>query len=64
MLETLKLPRLILDLFGVQAAEADRHVWEVRVKLLTLPDGRFQRAVQVWHQGEQVDESVSRAWRP
>jgi hypothetical protein len=26
-------------------------------------EGRLRREVSVWHQGELVDRSVSRAWR-
>lgn len=62
-LDTLKLPRLILELFGVPVETQDRHVWEVHVKFIELPNRRFQRMVQVKHQGRVVDESVSRAWQ-
>ena len=62
-METLKLPRLILNLFGVPDIELHRHLWEVCVKLITLPDNRYRRHLEVWHQGIKVDESQSRAWR-
>jgi len=63
MLDTLRLPGLTLELFGVDAPEQDKHVWEVRVKVIELPNGRLRREVQVWHQGKVVDESKSRSWR-
>lgn len=60
----LRLPGLILELFGVDAAVQDRHVWEVHVKIVECPNGMLRRMVQVWHQGKIVDESTSRSWRP
>lgn len=63
-LSTLELPGLILQLFGVDPRRADLHLWEVRVCLLESPDGRLRRTVQVLHQGQIVDRSVSRPWRP
>jgi hypothetical protein len=63
MLDTLRLPGLTLELFGVDAPEQDKHVWEVRVKVIELPNRRLRREVQVWHQGKVVDESKSRSWR-
>jgi hypothetical protein len=63
-LGTLKLPELILELFGVPATEQDKHIWEVHVKVVELPNGQLQRTVQVRHQGEVVDEGISRSWRP
>jgi len=63
-LDGLRLPRLILELFGVKPTEHGSHVWEVHVKIVERPNGMLRRLVQVWHQGEVVDESVSRSWRP
>jgi hypothetical protein len=62
-LDTLRLPGLTLELFGVDATEQDKHVWKVRVKVVELPNGRLRREVQAWHQGKVVDESKSRSWR-
>lgn len=62
-LDTLRLPGLILDLFGVNASARTNHLWEVHVQVQELPDGRLKSMVQVWHQGKVVDESVSRPWR-
>lgn len=63
-LDTLRLPGLILQLFGVSQATQSEHVWEVHVTLIQLIDGRLNRWLRVLHQGKMVDESKSRAWRP
>jgi hypothetical protein len=63
-LDTLRLPRLVLELFDAEAARWARHIWEVRVRVVKLSDGRLQRTVQVVHQGQKIDESTSRPWRP
>jgi hypothetical protein len=63
-LDTLRLPTMILELFGVNATTRDKHIWEVHVRTVELSDGRLRREVQVWHQGKVVDQSKSRAWRP
>lgn len=62
-LDTLRLPQLILELFGVKATEMERHIWEVHVKVVKLSDDRHKRVVNIIHQGQKVDESTSRAWR-
>ncbi len=63
-LDTLRLPGLILELFGIRAAAQEKHVWQVHVKVVVLPNGQHQRVVQVRHQGTIVDESTSRPWQP
>jgi hypothetical protein len=63
-LDELRLPRLILDLFGVNANTQDKHIWKVHVKIIERPNGMLRRMVQVCHQGKVVDESTSRSWRP
>lgn len=62
-LGTLRLPSLIFQMFGVSEAEQPRHVWEVRLRIIPAPSDRFRREVEVWHQGEMVDRSTSRAFR-
>ena len=62
-LKTLRLPGLVLDLFGVKASEQDEHLWEVHIRVTEMPEGRLKRIVQVRHQGEVIDESISRTWR-
>ncbi len=63
-LASLRLPRLILELFGVDRSEQNKHVWQVHVKIVERPTGTLQRVVRVEHQGKVVDQSVSRPWRP
>lgn len=63
-LDTLRLPRLVLQLFNVEPVECAKHVWEVHVGVAKLTDGRLRRIVQVLHQGKKVDESTGRPWRP
>ena len=63
-LSGLKLPRLVLDLFGVSIKDQISHIWEVTVKVIKLSDGRLRRLVYIHHQGKIVDESKSRPWRP
>jgi hypothetical protein len=63
-LDTLRLPGLFLELFNADATAQDKHIWEVRVKVVDLLDGRLRREVQVWHQRKVVGESRSRPWRP
>lgn len=61
-LDTLRLPRIILELFDVPPGKWRAHVWDVHVTVLQLTDGRLRRMVQVFHQGLMVDQSRSRAW--
>lgn len=62
-LSTLRLPGLILDLFGIPSSEYTRHIWEVHVELIALSDGRHKRKIDVTHMGKIVDSSTSRAWK-
>lgn len=62
-LDTLRLPRLILALFGVSTAAHDNHTWSVQVKVIGLPDDYLQSVVQIWHRGEMVSTSTSKRWR-
>ncbi len=61
--DTLRLPRLILDLFSVEPHHYSEHTWEVHVRVVSLPNERARREVQVSHKGDVVDASRSRAWR-
>jgi len=61
-LGTLKLPGLVLDLFGVPITEWGFHVWEVHVKIIYLPDNKARRIVRVVHEGKITLESASRVW--
>ena len=62
-LDTLRLPLLILELFGIAPAEHEKHIWQVHVKVVELAGKRMQRVVQVSHQGRVLDESTSRSWQ-
>jgi hypothetical protein len=62
-LQTLRLPRLILELFDVDSKDFEDHVWYVHVKLEEKSDNLLRRIVYVLHRNEVVDESVSRSWR-
>jgi len=61
-LESLQLPKRILDLFSVKAEEYAEHIWQVEVEMEEVSRGRVRRLVRVHHKGEVVDESKSRAW--
>lgn len=62
-LETLRFPKLLLEIFDVEPAERPVHTWAVRVKVTRLHDGRLRRIVEVLHDGRKVDGSTSRPWR-
>ena len=59
-LETLRLPRLVLSLFGVEEEEMGKHIWQVHVKFLRSRNGRAARAVEVFHEGQIVATGGSR----
>ncbi len=61
-LDTLKLPGLMLDLFGIEPTERISHIWEVRLKVVTSPDTRTRSVTEVWHQGRIISRSMSRPW--
>jgi hypothetical protein len=63
-LETLRLPNLILDLFGVDETERDKHVWQIYVEIKGFEDGRQCRMTKIYHQGEIISQTRSRAWYP
>ncbi len=62
-LGSLRLPRMILEMFGIQGNEQDKHVWYIHIQIAREDDDRLSRAVEVWHQGRLVDSSKSRSWR-
>jgi hypothetical protein len=61
-LDTLRLPRILLETFHA-LDHPERHVWTVHVKLQKLDSDRLIRLVQIWHNGEIVIEMTSRSWR-
>ena len=62
--DSLILPKAILSLFEVPNEHLVRHIWEVHVTIVDTNDGQVRRLVQVYHQGQIVQESASRSWRP
>lgn len=61
-LDTLRLPKLILEVFGVMPQDWPRHVWEIHVRVFSMDDGRMRRQVRIIQQEQIVDESISRPW--
>ena len=59
-LDTLRLPRLILELFGVHEAFLEKHVWSVRIEIAEKA-GKLIRIIEIEHQGQIVDRSRSRS---
>jgi len=58
-LNTLRLPKMILDLYGVKPKDYVKHLWEVQVQVFskTTPRGhRTMRHTTVRHQGETLEE--------
>lgn len=53
-LETLKLPRLVLDLFGVPREQEEAHIWQVHVAFRRASEERVAREVRIVHRGESV----------
>lgn len=62
-LQDLKLPALILDLFGIDDESKLDHVWEVHITLEKVASNRLRRIVEVVHKQEIVDVSKSRSWK-
>jgi hypothetical protein len=62
-LQTLRLPLMILEIFGVSPANYENHIWQVQVKLEVLQTNHLRRIVSVYHKGKIIDESISRTWR-
>lgn len=61
-LETLSLPRRILDLFEINALEVDRHIWQVSVKLLRLTNQLVRSETQILYRGEVIATLRSKPW--
>lgn len=62
-LKTLKLPKIILQLFHIGQSEMDDHLWKVNVEIVALPNNKMRRIIRVFHKDNIVDESISRSWR-
>lgn len=63
-LETLRLPVIIFDLFGVSEADRVKHTWQIHVEIEGLEDGRQRRVTTIYHQGQIISQTRSRAWIP
>jgi hypothetical protein len=61
-LETLKLPWIILQQFGVTEDEVPLHVWQVTVKLEEVRPGNFRRIMTVKYKDAVIEQRVSRGW--
>lgn len=61
-LETLSLPKRILDLFGIQAEEVDRHVWQVSIRLVRLTGQLVRSETQIIYRGQVIDTLRSKPW--
>jgi hypothetical protein len=62
-LDMLKLPSIILDLFGVPLETRPMHVWEVHVRIVNLDSGKLQHAIEITHHGDIVDQGKARPWK-
>jgi hypothetical protein len=63
MLNMLKLPSLILDLFDVSLDMRTMHVWEVHVRIIDLKNDKLQHAIEITHHGDIVDQGKARSWQ-
>ncbi len=61
-LESLYLPAMILDLFGVTRRDRPKHIWSVEIHIISATKrGRqfYQRRTRILHQGTVVQESTT-----
>lgn len=61
-LNTLKLPGLILDIFGVNKSDRGKHIWQIYIEIEGLENGRQRRITTIHHQGQEILQTRSRAW--
>lgn len=62
-LDTLRLPRLILDLFEVAEPDRSRHIREFHIHVEDLEGDRRRHHINIRHQGEIVRISRSKLWQ-
>jgi len=62
--ESLAFAAMVLTLFDVAAVDYCKHLWEVHTKVVKLDDGRLRREVGVQHQGQMIERTKGRPWRP
>jgi hypothetical protein len=63
-LESLYLPRMVLDTFGVKAYNRPKHIWSVEVHLVSVTKGDkqvYMRQTRILHRDSVVEESVTNA---
>lgn len=63
-LDRLRLPKLLLDYFGIPPTNYHDHVWEVHIELVETRLGLLQRRMSVVHQGKEVDSGFGRPFTP
>lgn len=61
-LETLSLPLHILDLFGIEPQMRHRHVWQVQIKLVHLPNQLIRSETRILYGGLEIETLQSRPW--
>jgi len=62
-LSSLRLPNLILNLFGVDEETRAAHVWYVNVEIIEESSGRARRKIEVRHRNKVIESWVSRSWK-
>ena len=63
-LESLYLPRMVLDIFGVAPDNRPKHIWSVEVHLISVARGHkqvYKRQTRILYRGTVVEESVTSA---
>lgn len=61
-LDSLLLPSMILDAFGVPDRQRPQHVWQVEVAVESLDGIRRRRRTDIYHQGQLVGRFSSRPY--
>lgn len=61
-IDMLKVPKLILNEYGITDEEFAPHLWEVHVRVVRLSADKYRRVVEVRHQNRVVSTSPSRSW--
>ncbi len=63
-IESLYLPGMILDSFGVRAEDREKHIWYVEIHMASVTKRQkqvYQRRTRILHMGNVVEESVTNA---
>lgn len=62
--ESLYLPGMILDSFGVRAEDREKHIWFVQIHLVSVTKHKkqvYQRRTRIVHMGDVMEESLTNA---